>query len=230
MKLSLYLTFYIIFLTISSITAQSLPVISTIASYKKSVKINEKNQLVNLHKIVSTIILDLKYNSPNNFTGRKLYNSASTTFLRRDPAAALLAMQQQLKNIGLGLKVFDAYRPYSITKLMWDIIHDERYVANPAFGSGHNRGIAVDLTLVNIQTEKELNMGTAFDNFTDSAHHTFTKNLPSDIIANRTLLKTMMEKFGFKSLETEWWHYSWISDEKYDVMDIDFRTLKKKIK
>lgn len=230
MKLSLYLIFYVIFFTVSSVAAQSLPIISTFAAYKKTVKLNENNQLVNLRKNVPTIILDLKYNSSNNFTKRKLYKSAYITYLRKDPAAALLVMQQQLKNMGLGLKIFDAYRPYSVTKLMWDIIHDERYVANPAFGSGHNRGVSVDLTLVNIKTQKELNMGTAFDNFTDSAHHTFTKNLPADIIANRTLLKTTMEKFGFKSLETEWWHYSWISDEKYDVMDIEFRTLKKKIK
>ena len=73
-------------------------------------------------------------------------------------------------------------------------------------------------------------MGTAFDNFTDSAHHTFTKNFSPAIILNRTLLKSTMEKFGFQNLETEWWHYSWKSNEKYDVMDIDFKTLKKKIK
>lgn len=186
--------------------------------------------MINLQKIIPNIIFDLKYNSANNFTKRKLYKSAKTTYLRKDPAAALLLVQEILKKMGLGLKIFDAYRPYAVTKLMWDIVHDERYVANPKNGSGHNRGVAVDLTLVNLSTGKELNMGTAFDNFTDTAHHTFTKNLSPEIIANRTLLKSTMEKFGFKSLETEWWHYSWKSNEIYDVMDINFKKLIKKIR
>ena len=166
----------------------------------------------------------------NNFTKIKLYKFASTTFLRKDVAAALLLVQEYLKWMGLGIKVFDAYRPYSTTKLMWTIIHDDRYVANPVLGSGHNRGIAVDLTFVNLSSFKELNMGTAFDNFTDSAHHSFTKNFSGEVISNRNLLKSTMEKFGFKSLDTEWWHYSYISNDKYDVMDIDFKTLKKKLK
>jgi len=186
--------------------------------------------MINLKQIIPDIIFDLKYNTANNFTKRKLYKSATTTYLRKDAAAALLLIHEYLKNMGLGLKIFDAYRPYSVTKLMWAIIHDERYVANPVNGSGHNKGIAVDITLVNLTTAKELNMGTAFDNFTDTAHHTFTKNLSPEIIANRTLLKSTMEKFGFKILETEWWHYSWKSNEIYDVMDINFKILSKKIK
>ena len=230
MKLSFYLNFLSLFFIVSSAVAQPQPIISTFKDYKKSVKINDKNEMINLHKIIPDIIFDLKYNTAKNFTNRKLYKSASTTFLRKDAAAALLMVQEYLKSMGFGLKIFDAYRPYTTTKLMWTIIHDERYVANPANGSGHNRGISVDLTIVNLKTSKELNMGTAFDNFTDSAHHIFTKNFFPDIITNRTLLKSTMEKFGFKSLETEWWHYSWKSNEKYDVLDIDFKTLKKKIK
>lgn len=230
MKLIICLSFCIIFFTVSSAIAQPQPIISTFKDYTASIKINDKNEMINLQKIIPNIIFDLKYNSANNFTKRKLYKSAKTTYLRKDPAAALLLVQEILKKMGLGLKIFDAYRPYAVTKLMWDIVHDERYVANPKNGSGHNRGVAVDLTLVNLSTGKELNMGTAFDNFTDTAHHTFTKNLSPEIIANRTLLKSTMEKFGFKSLETEWWHYSWKSNEIYDVMDINFKKLIKKIR
>ncbi len=230
MKIHFYLFFCIAFFTAALAVAQPQPIISTFLDYKKSIKINGKNEMINLQKIIPDIILDLKYNTADNFTKRRLYRSASTTFLRKDPAAALLLIQEYLKSMGLGLKIFDAYRPYSITKLMWTIIHDERYVANPVYGSGHNRGISVDLTIADLQTAKELKMGTAFDNFTDSAHHTFTINMSPEVIINRTLLKSTMEKFGFKSLETEWWHYSWESNEEYDVLDIDFKTLKKKIK
>ena len=210
--------------------AQPKPIISTFQDYKRSVKLNGKNKLVNLQKIIPNVIFDLRYNTADNFTKTKLYKFAITSFLRTDVAASLLLVQEALNKDGLGLKIFDAYRPYSATKLMWEIVHDERYVANPVYGSGHNRGIAIDVTIVNLQTAKELNMGTAFDNFTDSAHHTFTKNLPPEVVMNRTLLKSAMEKFGFRSLETEWWHYSFISSEKYDVMDMDFKSLTRKIK
>ena len=135
-------------------------------------------------------------------------------------------MQDELVKQGLGLKLFDAYRPYAVTVLMWELIKDERYVANPKNGSGHNRGIAVDLTIIDLQTGKELNMGTGFDNFSDTAHHSFTA-LPKEVMRNRTLLKTIMEKNGFKSLDTEWWHYSWPGAPHFDVLDISFRKLKK---
>jgi len=109
---------------------------------------------------------------------------------------------------------------------MWDLIGDERYVANPSKGSGHNRGLAIDLTLINLSNDNELDMGTGFDNFTDTAHHVF-RNLPSTVLQNRTLLKETMEKYGFRSFETEWWHYSWPNDRNYEVLDLDFKKLEK---
>ena len=230
MKLFQLVTFSILFFIKIAAVAQNLSVISTFNIYKKSVQTSDKNMLVNLKKVIPDVILDLKYATANNFTGTKLYKYAATTYLRKEVAFALLKVNDDLKNVGFGLKIFDAYRPYSVTKLMWDIVHDERYVANPLKGSGHNKGIAVDLTIIDMNTLNELKMGTAFDNFTDSAHHSFTKNLPLEIIANRSLLKSTMEKYGFKSLETEWWHYSFSSNENYEVMDIDFKKLARKIK
>src|SRR6476620_9652476 len=109
---------------------------------------------------------------------------------------------------------------------MWELVHDERYVANPSKGSGHNRGLSIDLTLVDLKTGKEIEMGTGFDNFTDSASHSFI-NLPEEILQNRKLLKETMEKYGFKPLQTEWWHYSWPNDRNYEVFDMDFKTLRK---
>ena len=109
---------------------------------------------------------------------------------------------------------------------MWELVKDERYTANPAKGSGHNRGIAADLTIIDLKTGKELDMGTGFDNFTDSAHHVF-KNLPEQVLNNRHLLKSTMEKYGFKAFDTEWWHYFWVDGKEYEVMNLTFKQLKK---
>ncbi|MCY7292106.1 MAG: M15 family metallopeptidase [Ferruginibacter sp.] len=201
-------------------------VIATPSQYDSSVKASAKNEFINLKKLIPTIILDLKYATKNNFTKQKLYKKANTTYVRLDAAIALLAIQKTLNEQGYGLKVFDAYRPYAVTKLMWNLILDERYVANPKYGSGHNKGISVDLTIVKLSSNTELDMGTDFDNFTELAHHTYTPKFDAAIIFNRTLLKSTMEKFGFKSLETEWWHYAWISVEKYDIVDMSFKQLK----
>ena len=131
-----------------------------------------------------------------------------------------------MKKQGLGLKIFDAYRPFHVTQKMWELIKDERYVADPSKGSGHNRGLSVDLTLVDLKTGKELNMGTGFDHFTDTAHHNFTA-LPAEVLKNRKLLKELMEKQGFRALSTEWWHYSWPNDRNYPLLDIRFREFRK---
>ena len=152
--------------------------------------------------------------------------NTSITFLRLPAAIALQKVQQELNEKGLGLKIFDAYRPFSVTVKFWELVKDERYVANPSKGSGHNRGIAVDLTIIYLKDGHELNMGTGFDNFTDTAHHTFTK-LPEEILQNRELLRSTMEKFGFKAFESEWWHYFLAEGNRFEILDIEFSKLKK---
>ncbi|WP_460568415.1 M15 family metallopeptidase [Flaviaesturariibacter terrae] len=180
--------------------------------------------MVELHAISPSIVYDLRYASASNFMGRKLYEQGTNTYLRLLPARALAAVQDSLRVLGLGVKIFDAYRPYAVTQRMWELVHDERYVADPAKGSGHNRGLAVDLTLVSLQNGKELPMGTGFDNFSDSAHSDF-KNLPPAVLRNRALLRAVMEHFGFTVLPTEWWHFYWPNDRNYDVLDLPFRKL-----
>jgi D-alanyl-D-alanine dipeptidase len=182
--------------------------------------------MVEIRTIIPKIVYDLRYATNSNFTHTKLYSSDSKAFVRMTVANELQKAEFDLNQKSYGLKVYDAYRPYSVTKKMWQLIHDERYVANPSKGSGHNRGLAVDVTLINLKDGKELNMGTDFDNFTDSAYHSF-KYLPEDVLKNRLLLKQTMEKFGFKALETEWWHYSWPNNRNYDVLDIDFKKLRR---
>jgi D-alanyl-D-alanine dipeptidase len=183
-------------------------------------------KMVNLKQNIPRVLLDLRYAGTNNFMHEKLYPAISTTWLRKQAADSLFKIQQQLNKQGLGIKIFDAYRPYSVTEKMWEPVKDDRYAADPKKGSGHNRGIAVDLTLIDLQTGKELDMGTGFDNFTDSAHHAYT-NLPVTVLQNRLLLKKVMEQFGFKALDTEWWHYSLPNSSNFELLDIDFKALQK---
>jgi len=210
-----------------SLPKPALQVIRDTKTYKQMVSADNNQAMVSLTKMIPGIVLDLRYATLNNFTGRRMYKKGlSYTFLRRPAAKALLAVQQELNTQGYGLKIYDAYRPYGVTVDFWNLIHDERYVANPAKASGHNRGIATDLTIIDLKTGKELDMGTGFDNFTDSAHHSFTQ-LPAAILANRQLLKSVMEKQGFHLFETEWWHYFWGPAEGFEAMDLDFSALKK---
>jgi zinc D-Ala-D-Ala dipeptidase len=196
-------------------------------NYKKTVTLDKNKQMIELKQRIPNLVLDLRYATADNFLHQPLYPSqTSFTFLRSAPAQALQKVQTELNSKGLGLKIFDAYRPYSVTVKFWELVKDERYVANPTKGSGHNRGLAVDLTIVDLKTGIELDMGTGFDNFTDTAHHSFTQLSPS-VLQNRKLLKEVMLKYSFNLLETEWWHYYWPNDRNYEVLDLDFKQLKK---
>ncbi|HET9052971.1 MAG TPA: M15 family metallopeptidase, partial [Cyclobacteriaceae bacterium] len=162
----------------------------------------------------------------DNFMKTRMYPSRTrNTFMRQDAVKALLEVQNKLQPLGYGLKIWDAYRPYSVTERFWEMVKDERYVANPAKGSGHNRGIAIDVTIIELATRKELDMGTGFDNFTETAHHGFTQ-LDPQVIRNRKLLKQTMESCGFISFDSEWWHYSLPDPAKYELLDLSFASLK----
>ncbi|MEX6686717.1 M15 family metallopeptidase [Danxiaibacter flavus] len=200
-------------------------VITTKKLLEHTIDLDSNKQMVSLSTLIPDIAIELSYASTNNFTHQALYPSKTNdTYLRLPAAKALQKVQAALSSKNYGLKIFDAYRPYSVTKKFWELINDERYVANPAKASGHNKGAAVDLTIIDLKTKKELDMGTAFDNFTDSAHHSYTA-LPPKVLANRKLLKETMIKYGFKPLETEWWHYSWPGN--FEALDVSFDDLGK---
>lgn len=203
-----------------------LPVIKKLSTFSISVEKNPSKRMVDIGKAIPSIIFDLRYASSNNFLHKKIYPTLNTSFLRANAEDALKKVQSELNQKGLGIKIFDAYRPYAATEMMWDLVKDDRYAADPKKGSGHNRGIAVDLTIIDLKTKEELAMGTGFDNFTDSAHHDFSA-LPVDVLQNRLLLKNTMEKYGFKALETEWWHYALPNSSEYDLLDLSFDDLKK---
>ncbi len=201
-------------------------VISSISTLQKTILQNTDKTLVDLQKAIPGILLNLRYNTSNNFMHTRLYRDANTTYMRKPAAAALAKVQLSLKIQGMGLKIFDAYRPYSVTEKMWEPVQDDRYAADPKKGSGHNRGTSVDLTIIYLSSGNELPMGTGFDNFSDTAHHAFI-NLPDAILQNRLLLKKTMEENGFKALDTEWWHYSLPNARDYELLDLSFTTLKK---
>lgn len=205
----------------------NLFVVNNYTLYLQSIRAKPHKQMADLKKTIKGIVFDLRYTTLNNFMHTRLYNPQKTSFLRVPAATALAAVQKELHLLGMGLKVFDAYRPYSVTEKMWEVVKDERYAANPKYGSGHNRGIAVDVTIIYMDTKRELEMGTEFDNFTDTAHHAFDK-LPKNVLQNRRLLKSLMEKHGFKSLETEWWHYALPDATAYELLNVSFDELAKK--
>ena len=208
----------------SVLNKNGLWVIGSAEVLEKTIQKDSRKLMLDLEKEIPTVVLDLRYAGINNFMHSALYPPIKTTYLRKNAALALAAIQQELNMLNLGLKIWDAYRPYSVTERMWEPVKDERYAADPKFGSGHNRGIAVDLTLIELSTKKELDMGTGFDNFSDTAHHDF-KNLSAHVILNRLMLRSIMEKHGFKALETEWWHYYLPDAKSYELLDIPFRTL-----
>jgi D-alanyl-D-alanine dipeptidase len=172
--------------------------------------------LVNVLAVDSTIRLDIRYATANNFTHTVLY-PAPIAKLRRAAAESLSAVQRELRARGLCLKVYDAYRPLSIQKKLWAIMPNEDFVANPQKGSRHNRGAAVDLTIVD-SLGVELEMPTEYDSFSERAGQDYT-DLPPMQLRNRELLKAAMMRHGFLPLRSEWWHFDFKSAETFDVLD-----------
>ncbi|MEL6393725.1 MAG: M15 family metallopeptidase [Bacteroidota bacterium] len=154
----------------------------------------------------STIVLDIRYATDNNFMGEQIYD-CGRCWLRPAVAEAILAVQQSLAEQGLGLKMYDCYRPAPYQQRLWDKVPDPRYVARPARGSVHSRGAAVDLTLIDLSTQEELDMGTDFD-FFGPAGHSAADNLPAEVLKNRQTLQAAMRAQGFLTIRTEWWHFN----------------------
>jgi D-alanyl-D-alanine dipeptidase len=180
--------------------------------------------LVDIKKVNPRIIVNMKYATEDNFTKKRLYD-LNTCYLRKSTAVKLDAVQKELERMSLGLKVWDCYRPMAVQRILWQILPDERYVANPKKGSCHNRASSVDVTLVDCQG-KELQMPTGFDDFSPRAHHHY-KTLPDQVIRNRELLKGLMKKAGFIPLSEEWWHYDDKEWKKFDILGIPFQDLLK---
>lgn len=169
--------------------------------------------LVPLETVHPPVLAEVRYATRHNFTGEVLY-PVPRLFLHRDTARALARVQRDLQKRGLGLKVWDAYRPLGVQHKMWNLIRDERYVSNPAKNKGrHTRGTAVDVTLID-KLGRELPMPSDFDDFSERAHRDYQGGTPEQR-RNRRLLESVMQRHGFIGYPTEWWHFDLENWEKY---------------
>ncbi|MDH4090545.1 MAG: M15 family metallopeptidase [Cyclobacteriaceae bacterium] len=197
--------------------------VTSLSEYLGTVKTNPEKELIDLAANIPGLVLDIRYATTNNFTGERIYNLARA-YARKPVAEALQAIQSELNNQGLGIKIFDAYRPYKATVKFYEVYGDTTYVASPYRGSRHNRGCALDLTVIDLQSGEELKMPTGYDSFKREAWPGTPVRNP-EILENRTLLISVMQKHGFKVNSSEWWHFDFVGWQKYEVLDIDFEEL-----
>ena len=179
----------------------------------------QQSDFVLLKSLSSNFVFDMKYATPDNFLKQAVYECGDC-YLRKSTAEALVKANAEFLKLGYRIKLFDCYRPLAVQKKMWKILPGTHYVANPAKGSKHNRGAAVDLTLVD-KDGNELDMGTPFDFFGKEAHHTCT-TLPKKVLENRKLLKDILDKYNFKSIYSEWWHYEYRPEMQSKVEDFQW--------
>lgn len=171
----------------------------------KMFTVEEDTTFVLLTDYSDDFVFDMKYATEDNFLKSKVYD-CDECYVRTLTAKALIAANAEFMKMGYRIKFFDCYRPLDVQKKMWKIFPNPIYVADPALGSIHNRGGAVDITLVDLEGN-ELDMGTTFDFFGKEAHHAY-QGFSSEVLSNRKLLKETMEKHGFLSITSEWWHYN----------------------
>jgi zinc D-Ala-D-Ala dipeptidase len=216
------------FLTIKLLLV--LILLATLAASAQNSPPKERNKreadLVELIKLDDTIKLDIRYARTDNFVGKIVYPEARA-FLQRPAAEATVRVHKKLKEQGLGLMIFDGYRPWRITKLFWEVTPEEKrkFVANPEKGSKHNRGCAVDLSIYDLKTGKLLDMPSDFDEFTERASPDYKGGTPEQA-KNRELLRKMMEAEGFTVNANEWWHFDYKDWEKYAIYDVAFSEVK----
>lgn len=176
--------------------------------------------LVDVKNLDPRILVDIRYATADNFMKRVLY-PANRAMLRESVARRLSRVQDELAGMGLGLKVYDGYRPLSVQKMMWKVMPNPEFVANPAKGSRHNRGAAVDVTLIDADG-RELEMPSAYDEFNERARTDYAGGSET-ARRNRDLLIATMRKHGFRVLKSEWWHFDAPGWERYSVLDVPLK-------
>ena len=186
-----------------------------------------KPDLVELVKLDPTIKLDIRYATTNNFLGTPVYTEARA-FLQRPAAEALVRANRALGAYGYGLVIHDGYRPWYVTKIFWDATPEDKkiFVADPAKGSMHNRGCAVDVSLYDLKTGKEVQMPSGYDEMTDRAFADYAGGTAEER-ARRALLRQAIEKEGFTVLPAEWWHFDYKDWKKYPILNVKFEDLGK---
>jgi D-alanyl-D-alanine dipeptidase len=181
--------------------------------------------LVELIKLDPTLKLDIRYATKNNLARRAVYTQARA-FLQREAAMAVVKVNRELKPLGYGLLIFDGYRPWRVTKLFWDMTKpkDRQFVADPKNGSRHNRGCAVDLSLYDLKTGKEIEMTGAYDEMSERSYPDYTGGTAKQRRL-RDLLRSKMEANGFNVFKVEWWHFDYKDWKMYRISDVPFEKL-----
>ncbi|MCX2452929.1 M15 family metallopeptidase [Pedobacter sp. PLR] len=200
-----------------------IKVVSSFSAYEKAYELNPNQELMELKKEIPGIQLDIRYATSNNFMKIAVYKQARA-FARKPVVMQLKKVQAVLAKQGYALKIYDAYRPYAATKTLYLKAGNKNFVANPKVGSRHNRGCAIDLTLIHLKTGKELEMPTPYDSFSPLAAANYTA-LPKAALKNRNLLIQVMQGHGFRVISNEWWHFDFRGWRNYDLLDIPFEML-----
>jgi D-alanyl-D-alanine dipeptidase len=184
-----------------------------------------QGELVELTKLDSTIKLDIRYATANNFAGEVFYKQARA-FLQKPAAEALVRAHRKLRKQGFGLLIFDGYRPWAVTKMFWDMTPQEKriFVADPSQGSRHNRGCAVDLTLYDLKSGLPVDMPSGYDEMSERAFPHYTGGTDKQS-SNREILRKAMESEGFTVYEHEWWHFDYKDWKLYRIQDTAFESL-----
>ena len=192
----------------SAVEADPVKKVPELTDTEKITPLSDLNDtiFVKIADYSNDFVYDLKYATTDNFLKSQVYDCAEC-YLRVKTIKALLEANREFMEKGYRIKFFDCYRPHDVQKKMWKMMPNPIYVADPAEGSIHNKGGAVDITLVTLAGD-ELDMGTGFDYFGREAHHAY-QGLDQEVLNNRKLLKETMEKYGFGSITSEWWHYNY---------------------
>ncbi|PKL40305.1 MAG: hypothetical protein CVV41_19775 [Candidatus Riflebacteria bacterium HGW-Riflebacteria-1] len=182
------------------------------------------NSLVDLQELIADLVVDMPYATPHNFTGETLYQ-ANRAFLVEPAAHALATAAVLLRAQGYRLKIWDAYRPLSVQRKLWDKNPDRNFVAHPDTGSRHNRGASVDLTLLTIDG-KEVAMPSSYDEFGEKAR-AVNPGLQEPVKTHLQILQNAMQTSGFKLLASEWWHFDFPGWKSFPLLDISLNDLAK---
>ncbi|MFN8324972.1 M15 family metallopeptidase [Flavobacterium sp.] len=213
--------FFLLVVTLLLFSCKAKYLDSKITPEQQNIELQiDTSAFVNLKNFSSDFVFEMKYATSDNFLKESVYPCAEC-FLQAKTVKHLLEANKEFMAMGYRIKIYDCYRPKSIQRKMWKIVPDANYVANPKKGSIHNRGGAVDITLVD-SLGVELDMGTKFDFFGEEASHNYL-NLPENILKNRLLLKEIMLKNNFKSFDSEWWHYNLKGSNKDKIYNLKWK-------
>lgn len=221
---------FLIVALICSLSAQAAPAENTMAENPGNLPDAARAAgLVDVTAQIPGLVLDIRYATAENFVGEVVY-PGPRCWLQAEVAERLAAVQTDLGQRGFGLKIFDCYRPFSVQERFWSLVADERYVGkpvrdgngNPLEGSRHNHGAAVDVSIVDLVSGKELAMPTDYDDFSERAAADYP-GLKPEVIANRQVLIRAMAVRGFAVLPSEWWHFDAEGWERYPLLDIELR-------